>query len=97
MLAMIFFHVNNSAPALAVQPILDTPDGVWSLDVKRDIFDKIGGSVRSTSLIANASYYYKVYIAIASVLAEMDLESNLLMVRGRNLTQTLIYIHQKPA
>jgi hypothetical protein len=60
------------------QPILDAPDGLWTVDVKNDIFRKVGGSVRATELVANASYYYKNYIAVASVLAEMDLEERLL-------------------
>lgn len=60
--------------------VLDAPDGVWTLDVKRDIFDKVAGSVRSTSLVSNASYWYKNYIAAASVLAEMSLEESLLQV-----------------
>jgi hypothetical protein len=63
-----------------VQPIVDCPDGLWTLDIKRDIFDKIGGSVRATSMVTNASYYYRNYIAVASTLAEMRLEENLLYV-----------------
>ena len=41
---------------------------------------KVAGSVRATSLVTNASYWYKNYIAAASVLAEMDLEQRLLQV-----------------
>ena len=62
--------------------ILDAPDGIWTLDVKRDIFDKVGGAVRATALVANASYWYRNYIAVASVLAEMELEQSLLTVGG---------------
>ncbi len=58
--------------------VLDCPDGLWSIDVKRDIFDKVGGSVRASQLVINASYYVKVYIAAASTLAEMNLENSLL-------------------
>ncbi|KAG1658655.1 hypothetical protein FOA52_007861 [Chlamydomonas sp. UWO 241] len=58
--------------------ILDAPDGVWTLDVKNDYFRKIGGAVRATDIVNNAAYYVKVYIAGASVLAEMDLEERLL-------------------
>ena len=64
-----------------MQAILDAPDGNWTVDVKNDIFDKVAGSVRSTQLVKNASYYVKQYVAVASVLAEMDLEERLLTVR----------------
>jgi hypothetical protein len=76
-----YYNTDNAFTQLtgsASFPIIDSPDGKWTLDVKRDIFDKVGGSVRHTNFVYNASYYYKVYIAAASVLAEMDLERSLL-------------------
>lgn len=78
---LCYYSTDNSFSQLsgsASFPIPDSPDGLWTLDIKRDIFDKIGGAVRSTQLVYNASYYYKIYIAAASVLAEMDLERSLL-------------------
>lgn len=56
--------------------------------MKNDIFNKVAGSVRSTQLVMNASYYVKQYVAVASVLAEMDLEERLLtvgVVQGGNV------------
>jgi len=58
--------------------IEDAPDGMWTLNVKNDIFDKVSGAVRSTALVNNAAYWVKVYIAGASALAEMDMEERLL-------------------
>lgn len=72
--------------------VSDAPNGVWTLDVKRDIFDKVGGAVRATNLVSNASYWYKNYIAAASVLAEMDLEQSLLNV-GEVMTQCPLLIY----
>ena len=41
---------------------------------------KVSGAVRLTDLIDQASFYYRTYIALASSLAEMDLERRLLQV-----------------
>lgn len=61
--------------------IEDAPDGQWDLVVRRDIFDKIRGAVRDTQKLYAVSYYYKIYIAAVSAMAEQDMEINLLQVR----------------
>ncbi len=58
--------------------ILDAPDGVWDLTVNRDIFNKVQGAVRDIILLAASSYYYKIYIAAASAMAEQNREIELL-------------------
>ena len=60
--------------------ISDCPDGQWDLTVTRDIFDKVDGAVRSTSLVLASGYYYKVYIAAVSAFAEQNTEIALLQV-----------------
>ncbi|KAG2493793.1 hypothetical protein HYH03_008013 [Edaphochlamys debaryana] len=64
----------------------DTPDGQWNLVVRRDIFNKIRGAVRDTTLVVAAGYYAKVYTAAASAVAEQTFELQLLE-QARNLTQ----------
>ncbi len=59
----------------------DAPDGNWDLTVRRDIFNKISGAVRDTSLVLAAGFYAKIYIAAAGARAEQDFEKTLLQVR----------------
>ena len=78
-----YYPTDNSFTQLSgtsSSSIDDAPNGIWTLDVKRDIFNKVAGAVRATNLVYNASYWYKNYIAAASVLAEMELEHSLLTV-----------------
>ncbi len=58
--------------------------GIWtSYDDASEsgVFEQVGGGealLGSTQLVANASYYFKVYVAAAAALAELDLEESLL-------------------
>eukprot|EP00798_Chlamydomonas_sp_ICE-L_P006111 gene6111-2715_t len=60
------------------QAFLDVPDGDWNLVLKRDIFNKVQGAVRDTVKLAAVSYYYKIYIAARSAMAQQTLEISLL-------------------
>ncbi|GFR50551.1 hypothetical protein Agub_g12825 [Astrephomene gubernaculifera] len=56
----------------------DAPDGEWNLVVRRDIFNKIKGAVRDTTLVYASGYYFKLYIAAAAAYAEQQYEIGLL-------------------
>ncbi|MEW5311378.1 MAG: hypothetical protein WDW38_003099 [Sanguina aurantia] len=56
----------------------DAPDGNWDLEVKRDIFDKVQGAVRDTKMVYASGFYYKVFIATISTMAEQNFETSLL-------------------
>ncbi|GBF96992.1 polycystin cation channel family [Raphidocelis subcapitata] len=56
----------------------DVPDGVWALRVKRDLMSKVRGAVRSTSGVARAAVWFKIYIAATAVAAEQAFELSLL-------------------
>ncbi|PNH05688.1 hypothetical protein TSOC_008032 [Tetrabaena socialis] len=56
----------------------DAPDGQWNLVLRRDIFNKVRGSVRDTKLVFSSGYYAKIYIAAAAALAEQNFEISLL-------------------
>ncbi|KXZ51016.1 hypothetical protein GPECTOR_14g257 [Gonium pectorale] len=56
----------------------DAPDGQWNLVVRRDIFNKVNGAVRDTTLVLASGYFYKIYIAAAAALAEQQFEIGLL-------------------
>ena len=49
----------------------------------------MSGQVSSQSLIADAAYYIKNYVAVGSVLAEMQLEEQLLVVSRENPLRSL--------
>ncbi|PNW70325.1 hypothetical protein CHLRE_17g715300v5 [Chlamydomonas reinhardtii] len=56
----------------------DAPDGDWNLVVRRDIFNKIRGAVRDTTLVYASAFYYKIYVAAAAARAEQAFEISLL-------------------
>lgn len=53
--------------------------------VKRDIFDKVQGAVRDTKMVYASGFYYKVFIATVSTMAEQNFETSLLQVRQDQL------------
>ena len=55
------------------------------MEVEGDHFDKVGGAARLADRLDQVSFYYRSYVALASVLAEMDLENRLLQVRNKSL------------
>uniref|UniRef100_A0A7S0NBN4 Polycystin cation channel PKD1/PKD2 domain-containing protein n=1 Tax=Chlamydomonas leiostraca TaxID=1034604 RepID=A0A7S0NBN4_9CHLO len=58
--------------------ISDMPDGEWDLIMRRDIFMKTRGAVRDFAKLTAASYYYRVYLAALSAIAEQNTEMMLL-------------------
>lgn len=58
--------------------IEDAPDGEWDLIMRRDIFMKTRGAVRDYAKLVAVSYYYRVYLAALSAIAEQNTELMLL-------------------
>ena len=65
------------------------PDGEWDALLRRDIFMKTSGAVRDYNQLAAVSYYYRVYIAALSALAEQNREKELLFNATVLATKTL--------
>ena len=62
---------------------LNLTEGPWQLILRNDVFSKVRGSVVLPQELSNAAYYLRHYVALASVVAEMDFEEQLLQVRRR--------------
>lgn len=81
-----YFEQDNTFDRLSgsqTYVIDDAPDGQWDLVVRRDIFNKVRGAVRDTTLLLASAFYTKVYIAAAAARAEQAYELSLLEVGGR--------------
>lgn len=66
-----------------LQVPLSLAEGPWQLTVRNDVFSKVRGSVVRSQELSSAAYYLRHYVALASVLPEMEFEEQLLQV-GRS-------------
>ncbi|KAF5834587.1 hypothetical protein DUNSADRAFT_8712 [Dunaliella salina] len=68
----------NSLSGTFAEVLDDVPDGSWNLIMRRDIFRKTSGSVMDYGKVLSVSYYYRVYIAAVTAMAEQNTEINML-------------------
>lgn len=80
LLASCATHFVHPSPP---QVPLNLTEGPWQLILRNDVFSKVRGSVVRSQELSNAAYYLRHYVALASVVAEMDFEEQLLQVRRR--------------
>uniref|UniRef100_A0A6S8IGD5 Polycystin cation channel PKD1/PKD2 domain-containing protein n=1 Tax=Dunaliella tertiolecta TaxID=3047 RepID=A0A6S8IGD5_DUNTE len=64
----------NSLSGTFSEVLDDVPDGSWNLIMRRDIFRKTSGSIMDYSKVLSVSYYYRVYVAAVTAMAEQNTE-----------------------
>ena len=69
-----------------VQEIIDdVPDGLWTINIKRDFFFKVKGAVRVRDRVEEqARQYTKIYVALQAADANHVFEEGVLQVRPHN-------------
>lgn len=69
----------------------DVPDGLWTIKIKRDFFEKVSGAVRVRDLVeAQARKYSKIHVALQAAKANHDYEIDVLNVCNPSLRLSVL-------